>query len=217
MSQKKTRKGRRKGGQTRDQGQGVLQRYMAPRVTQIPDLGLRHTGRLRFTTTATVAVAVTYQNLLDCLLVATTATQGYQLFDAVRIRAVEVWAFTTSATVTTTVSFVGFTAGSVGTNQTFTDTSMALEPAYIKAVPSKRCAASLFQASSTAVAFNVYAPAASVVDVHFVYRTGLEGNAPLPAANALVAAQAGLLYLRGLDGLPTATTKFAPQGTPLVI
>jgi hypothetical protein len=217
MSTKNADKKRRNRGKGRS-SQGVLQRYMAPRVTQIPNLGLTHTGRLRFTTTATVAFAVSFQNLMDCFLIATTATQGYQLFDAVRIRAVEVWAFTTSATVTTTVSFAGVTtAGVAGSQQTFSDTSMALEPAYVRAVPSARCPASLFQTTNGNTAFNIYAPAASVVDVHFVYRTGLEGNTPAAAQAALVAATAGLVYLRGLDGLPTATTKFAPQGTPLVI
>lgn len=207
----------RKGKKDKRQQRAVVVRNVAPRITQIPNLGLVHNCRLRFTSTATAAVSITFYNLLDTMIIASTATAGWQLFDVVRVRAVEVWAYTSGATVSTTVSFPNQTSGVSGDNHTVTDTSMGVQPAYIKAVPAKRSAASLYQSYNAGVAFVLYCPAASVVDVHLTMRTGLEGGSPTGAAAALVGATAGLIYLRGLDGAATAGTKFAPQGSPQVI
>jgi hypothetical protein len=180
----------------------------------VSNISLTHNVKMRFAATATATLAISWKNLLDSWLIATTSTQGYQLFDAVRIRAIEIWAYSAAGPVTCTVIFPGAVLGAQGDSTTHTDTSMGIEPAYIRAVPSGKSQASMFQASSTNSAFDIYTSSGAVVDLHLSFRASMSGYAPTTVTNALVAAQVGNVYVRGFDGIAVATTKFAPQGIP---
>ena len=181
---------------------------------QIDGLEVRHSTTLRFRATAAFAnAAITFQNLLDCILVATTAVAGTDLFQAVRIRRVRIWGMPAiGATASVSVEFVGLTAGIVGDQAIHTDTSMGVEPAHVDARPNVRSLASDFQLNSAALAFAITGPAGSVIDVELSYRSGFAAN-NVAAQNALVAATAGQLYLLGFDGLATATSNFVPEYT----
>jgi len=180
---------------------------------QLNGIELRHSKTYRFRVTAAAINSITFQNLLDTVLVATTAVAGTDLFQAVRVRRVRVWAVPalgTSASVS--VEFSGVTTGVVGDQAIHTDTSMGIQPAHVDAVPNSTSLARDFQLSSSAIAFLITCPAGSVVDVELDYRSQyLFANAA--AQNALVAATAGVQYLRGLDGLATATSNFVPEYT----
>jgi hypothetical protein len=184
---------------------------MMVQITHPPQLqryNISHSTVLRFTASSAVALTITSQNLLDAILVAATATTGFELFEAVRIRHVEVWASPLlGSSVVTQVIFNGTTER--GDWKIHEDTSMGVQPAHVKAKPSPRCLASLFQDNSPAAnLFSLVCPAGSVIDVALTFNgTFAVGNA---VQNALVAATAGATYLRGLDGLPTATTILPP-------
>jgi len=191
-----------------------LAQAVIPRPPQIPNTTLTHNVRMRFASNASAGLSISWKNLLDTWLVATSATQGYQLFDSVRIRAIEVWAYSASGPVTATVTFPGAVLGAQGDSTTHSDTCMGLEPAHVLARPSKKSIASMFQNSNTNTAFDIYVPSGAVVDLLLSFRCSMAGYAPVTATNALVAAQTGNLYVRGFDGIAAATSKFVPQGIP---
>lgn len=171
----------------------------------------------RFLCTTAYSNNITFQNLLDGILIAATATQGYHLFQAVRLVYVEMWKMPLSAVTSATeastiiVEFDGTTGGWAGDQKIHEDTSMGISPAHLKAVPSNTSLAGKFAPSSSAVAFRLDVPAGTVIDVMLDY-VG-QYNAGVTVANALVGATAGGIYLRGLDGQPIASTVFNPQNT----
>lgn len=179
---------------------------------EIQEYAVRHGTRLRFVcNSAVVAQSITFQNLLDTMVVATTAVQGADLFYSVKVRAVEVWAAPVLGTaVTVAVDFSSATVGVTGDQRFHTDTSMGIEPAHVRAVPSRRSVASLFQTSSGDQAFTLSCPTGAVIDLELTFvQTSQTGFAVL-AQNALVGATAGAPYWRGFDGLAIAGTKFTP-------
>jgi hypothetical protein len=185
---------------------------MIPHPPAIHDYAIVHERRLRFVTNAAVATAITFQNLLDLFLFAASATAVYDVFSAVRIKAVEAWAVPVIGNATTVeVTFLGATAGSVGDQVIHTDTSMGIEPAHVLARPAPRTGAALFQESSASVAFFIDAPSGTVVDVLLSLKQNLSGAA-VAAQNVAAGATVGTLNVRGLDGLATAGTKFSTPG-----
>jgi hypothetical protein len=180
---------------------------------------IKHRQRLRFVTNVAISAnapnAVATLNLLDAILIATTATQGYQLFDAVKVHLIELWAppsASLSTPVTCGVSFPGNTTGDAGDGRIIADTSVSVQPAHVVARPQKLSAAAMWQ--GTASGFNVFSlfgPTGMVVDVECLFRNA--DTAPAVVTNALVAATTGQLYYRGLDGLAIAGTKFVPQAS----
>lgn len=176
---------------------------------QIPSFEVRHGVRLRFVTSSAVSQSITFQNLLDTILMATTATTGADLFVSVKVRRIQVWATPVLGNATSiSLLFGGGAAGAVGDQKLHTDTSMGIQPAHVAARPAAKSLASNYQVSSVDEAFFVVAPSGAVVDVEMSFVGSF--NAAVPAQNPLVAANPGAVYLRGLDGLATATTKFAP-------
>lgn len=179
---------------------------------QINGIEVRHAATLRYVTNAAVAQAITFQNLLDTILVAVTAVLGYDLFQTVKIRRVRVWAVPViGAATAVSVEFSGVTAGIAGDQAIKTDTSMGIQPAHVDTRPNSKALASDYQVNSAAVAFFITCPSGSVVDVELSFRGAYAAGPPTAAQNALVGATVGAEYLRGLDGLASATTKFTPE------
>jgi hypothetical protein len=167
---------------------------------------IRHNTRLRFTSNAAVSQSITFQNLLDTMLFASSATAGFDVFEAVRIRRVEVWSLPIlGAAATCSVEFNGASTGFIGDQRLHSDTSMGIQPAHVSAVPERQSLASNYQESSATAAFFLVCPTGSVVDVECNFISGFVEN--IAAQNALVTATTGAILLRGLDGLATATTK----------
>jgi len=172
---------------------------------------------MRFTSNAAVSSNITFQNLLDTILVATSATAGYDVFDAVRVNAVEVWGIEGLGTISTVgVVFDGATLGAAGDDKNHSDTSVGIQPAHVRASPAPLSGAAQFQPSTNTIAFLLVCPSNSVIDVSMTLRQPLAGAAVI-AQNALVAATAGAMYYRGLDGKATATTVLPPAATVVVI
>lgn len=209
-NQNKQRKNPRRG----TTGRGVPSDRMISHPPQLQGIELRHGVTLRFRGVAAASLtAITFANLLDTMLVATTATAGTDLFQTVRVRRVRAWAIGAIGTPTSvSVEFAGITTGVIGDQAIHTDTSVGIQPAHIDARPSARSLASDYQLSSGAVAFIITCPAGTVVDVELSFRSQFY-NANQAAAQALVAATAGVQYLRGMDGLATAASNWIPEYT----
>lgn len=179
---------------------------------QIQEYAVRHGTRLRFIcSSAVVNQAVTFQNLLDTMLIALSGTVVNDIFTQVKVRAIEAWANAVIGNAATVaIFFGGETVGAIGDQRLHTDTSMGIEPAHVKARPSARCQAAQFQPSSAAVAFYITCPAGTVVDAELTFVQAVDGAATT-AQNASVSTTAGASYWRGLDGVAIAATKFPPM------
>lgn len=175
----------------------------------IQSYGLTRDVRLRFVSNAPFAVTITFQNLLDLILVGVTATTLADLFFAVRINSVELFALPAVGGATTVqLIYSGATVGASGDQKSHTDTSMGIEPAHVKAAPDRLTQAGQFQPSSADTAFIIAGPTGTVVDVSLSFRNPIDATAPVAAQNAGVAVTIAQLYYRGLDGLAKATTAF---------
>jgi len=179
---------------------------------QIPSFEIRHGVRLRFVTNAAISIGITYQNLLDTILFAASATTGFDVFASVKVRRIQVWSLpAVGGASTVSVEFSGLTAGSTGDNKLHTDTSMGIQPAYVSAKPSMKSLASNYQIASNAGAFSLVCPTGSVIDAELSFVGQYVSSTA--AQNALVGATAGSTYLRGLDGKAAATTNIPPSNS----
>lgn len=177
---------------------------------QLNGVNIVHGTTLRFVTNAAVSQNITTSNLLDMMLVATTATAGSRLFQAVRVRRVSIWATPVIGGATSvSLEYAGLTAGVVGDQIIHTDTSMGVQPAHVSAKPSGRSTASAFQVGNAINLFYLTCPSGSVVDVELSFRNTFVSGVSVD--NALVGATAGATYLRGMDGLALATSKFTAE------
>jgi hypothetical protein len=174
---------------------------------QISNYELRHTMPLRFTVTAAIVnFGVTYVNLLDTILFATTAIAPYRVFDAVKLVKVRVWASAALGTPTTvSVSFRGDQVGVTGDHRLISDTSLGFQPAFVEATPLQDSV--LYQGIGAGAAFTLTAPAGSIIEVHMQMRNDDVATA---AANVSVGATVGGIFYRGLDGLAAAGTNIPP-------
>jgi hypothetical protein len=190
----------------RPQGGALMRIERMDHPPQISGYEIAHFKRLRFTATAAAnATVITFENLLDTCLMAVTAILGYELFDLVRIVQVEAWGQAALGTPSTITILYSTPAGDQSVH---TDTSLGVKPAYVRAVPSDRSLASLWQIVTAGNAFLITCPAGSVIDVTLELKT-TEAAATV-ALNALVGATIGEIYFRGLDGLAIAGTNFPP-------
>jgi len=168
---------------------------------------IEYHARLRFTCTTAGTQSVTYQNLLDAICVAVTAVLGYQLFDSIKVKFVEMWDSASSSTPTTVELSFPAGAGFGGSGMVFQDTAIGGGIAHVKGKPSKLSANSQYQSSSTNIAFDlVQVSVGCIIDVGVMMRNN--DSAPIACQNALVGATIGDVYFRGLDGLAVAGTKF---------
>jgi len=205
---KKTKKPRnRKAGNLETKLQQEM--MMEDHPPQIDSYQVIHSTCLRFTVTAAVVnKVITFGNMLDAMLVATTAIAGFQLFDLVKVKKIRLWGQAALGTPSTVeIQFNTATGDFV----VHTDTSLGIKPAFVHARPSLKSLASFWQLATGGNALMLTAPAGSILDVHLSFKTS--SNAPTGVANALVGANPGEFYFRGLDGLAVAATNFpVPTG-----
>jgi len=140
----------------------------------------------------------------------------YDLYFSVKVKFVEIWCASSTNIVgggqtplTVSVTFASTSAGFVGSQRMFQDTSIGgTEPAHVKGAPGADSLASKFQTSSAGEAFYLICPAGSVIDVMVTFVAPALGEV-VPAQNT-GSAVAGQQYWRGLDGLAINTTAFVP-------
>jgi len=157
---------------------------------------------------------ITYQALINTMTLAQTATLGSSLFKAVKIRKVKVWSsgITNQSLNTVVVEFRGQGTDISGDRKMHTDISMGVQPAHLNVRPQKESYNDFFQISSNQTAFALTCPANSVIDVDLTFRSEFGA---LNNSIVLVGATPGVLYFRGLDDLPVASSKLLPAVCPL--
>lgn len=180
---------------------------------QLRSYGLLKEARLRFVANAAFAGNITFQNLLDMVLIGTAATTLCDLFFAVRVNSVELWSLPAVGGANTVVCiFSGATVGASGDQKTHTDTSMGIEPAHVKARPDRLTQAGQFQPSSADAAFTLQVPSGTVIDVSVSLRNPVDGATPIVSQNPGVGVDVGEIFYRGLDGKAAATTQLPVVG-----
>lgn len=173
---------------------------------------------IRYTATAAaVEKVITSTNLGDTWLFASSAVAGFQMAEVVKLRAIEVWGGPPAALtpVTVSVDWTGNNVGAIGNDVRVSDTSIgATRVAHIRTSPSKTSQLSQWQNAAGGVTmFSLSCPAGSVIDLHLSFVLRDDGTAQALAA-ALVGATVGANYIRGFDGLATATSNFPPVSYP---
>jgi len=184
-------------------------RAMIPHPPMITSYSFKITQRLRFTASNTlVGQVITYQNLLDTLVFATSATTVYDYFNVVKVLSVEMWSQATNPQVSSvSLLFNESDAVQSGDRQLHTDTSMGVQPAHLIARPKKDTISSKWHVNDADTAFTLWIPANAVIDVTLCLMMSMNGGFNA-AQNASVGATAGKIYSRGLDGAAFAATQF---------
>lgn len=194
-------------------------RQMIAHPPQISSYGITRDVRMRFLVTGNAFNGpITFKNLLDTILVATTTSNVSDLFEAVRVNAVEAWYLPPPSGSTVpgyvTIIYDGTTVGAQGDQKTHTDSSMGIEPAHVKAKPDPLTQAGQWQASSSNTAFLLDCPLGTIIDVSCSFRQPVQGTETAAAnGSGLVA---GAVYYRGLDGIAAASSGLPIQGAVAV-
>ncbi len=156
---------------------------------------------------ATTLQDITWANIMDWVVLATSSTSGYDLFYNVRLHSIEAWAPDADVGSIPTNCSISFPSTTQGDERTYLLVSSATG-GYVKAKPSDKSAGGLFwQASSSVVAFQLLNCNVGVLfQISLTYRLGY--NSAVAAGQALSSATAGKVYLRGMDAKAAASTSF---------
>lgn len=182
---------------------------------------LRFNGVLTGLNTSAAFQAV---NITNCMLVATTATVLYCLFEVFKIKAIRLKVFgsgdaTHPGGYTVTLTWnTGNVQSVMNDNRSVSVSGLGLTPASLVTRPKKGSLNSMYQYGSSNNLFTVYLQQTIstnemnvFLELDVVYRTN-EQLTPVAAVNAGVGLTAGEWYYRGLDAQPRATTAWIPMG-----
>jgi len=201
-------RGSRRGGRTRALGGGGGRSALQP-PPFVPTMALSH--KFRFTSGGQSGTfSITRGKLLNLVVLATSTTATVRLFEAVRLKNVEVWANPSalgSAPVIAAIEWLGENSPST----VISDTSMGVRPAHVSSAPPPSASNRWWCISGTSesdVMFSLTVPTESVIDVTLELRL-VEQEAPTQG-EAPTAATAGQVYGDYLDGM--ATSSLAPVG-----
>ncbi len=158
--------------------------------------------------------SITSTDLLDLYCMATATTTAYQIFNAVRVVSVEVWApgalDTASSAPVINTCFIEYPAlvaatGLGGRSVRMVDTSTSLdEPAHVRAAPPEESYAAMWafntSIAGTNVMFNIGGPISGfVVDVTLELTIRDSALAPQTVTGSVSGATVGQVYVRALD------------------
>lgn len=168
--------------------------------------------RLRFTCVTQTTSTITWANILDTVIMATTSTQAADLFYACRLKAVRVWTPPQAGTAAYQAT-IAFDSPSQGDQRVWIVSSGPMG-GYCECKPSKKASINgrMWEDSSSVGAFTVNSmPVGTLLELDVVFRNRFGTGSATIAAQAGSGMTAGTIYLRGLDGLAAASTKFYPQ------
>jgi len=178
---------------------------------------LSHSAILRFYNTgAGTILTVTQQNLLDAILVANTGILGQQLFDLCKIRKIKMWVPAISGANPLQQASLRF-GGAIGSNNSglgdgsthICDSLSPNSPGRIVARPKPTSPAGSWFGTGAGSLFAIVGPAGTIIDIHLSFKN-IAGTLGTSVQNALVGANIGAVYFRGLDGLGVSTTNWPP-------
>jgi len=146
-------------------------------------------------------VTITRKNLLNLVVVATTAVTSSRIIEAVRLKSVELWTNPPalgSAPMTCSVEWIGSNAPST----IISDTTMGVLPAHVLAKPPPNSSNRWWSMSGTDEAdplFTLVVPSQTVCDVRVNLRL-VDSEAPV-AGDVPAGATVGQVYYDFLDGI----------------
>lgn len=184
----------------------------------VASISINHTARFANAIGSSVAYNITVNDLLDLWCTAATATTGYRLFDAIRIKRIRMW-FASNAASTSNSAFIeDYATGSstmaapsrtrIQSAVDFSETQMIVWKPVKFSVQASWYST---QTYSTNVVLRMSVPANAIFDVDFeaVLADGQVGASQ--TATAIAAGTAGQVYCRAF-GCSTSTTALAPIG-----
>lgn len=161
-------------------------------------------------------LSITAGKLLDTMLVASSTTTLYQLFDTCKLKYVEIWAPNPAQGTATNISIEASSNATLmsGRFDVFEDTTVNPSvPAHVKWFPSARSVAgNIIPGNSVIELFRLTLPAGvnCIIDVCFSELTFNNADPPVAALQPGVSLTPGQTYFRGLDALPTASSTLPP-------
>jgi hypothetical protein len=184
--------------------------------------------RLRFVSTGPndpSGYSVTSTDLMDLYCMAVTSSSAYQIFNSVRVLAVEVWVpsalDTTNNAPVVNSCFVEYPAmvlstGLGGKSVRIVDTSTSLDrAAHVRALPPEGSYASMWTTNTTVAGTNILfnigaASTGCVVDVTIELTIRDSSLAPQPVTASVAGATVGQVYVRALSS--TTSGALVPLG-----
>ena len=170
------------------------------------------TMHLRFKCSTATTSTITWANILDTVIMATTSTQAADVFYSVRLHSLEIWLPPPVGGVATNVDCgIAFDSPTQG-DQKLWIVSAGTLGGYQKCVPSKRSLNGLtWQDSSSVGGFTFNnCPVGATFRLNVTFRSRMGPGSATIAAQAGSGMTPGTMYFRGLDGLAAASTKFYP-------
>jgi hypothetical protein len=198
-------------------------KVMPPFPPVLPSYDLHWSTILRFEATADQNGTLINQSMvLNTVLISYSPIAGAVLFDYVKIRKVRMWTPTGNSNNLTSqgsMRFVGLigSAGQGTSDETLHScSSMGFNrPGFLQARPKPNSNAGMFFSVGTGNVMQFYCPTGTIIDLHVTFKN--VGGQAQSALNALVGANTGAVYFRGLDGLASATSTFFPPNGAAVI
>lgn len=203
---KRSKRLQRKTGKRGRKGFGASMGHIPPFT---PTIKFSHKFRYVNGTNAG-SYTITRMNLLNQVLVATGATDAVRIFEAVRLRMVEIWANPTalgSAPTTCSLEWLGM----FGPSTVVSDTTMGVSPAHVRTSPPRASSDQWWSMSGfneSDSLFTMVLPADCVIEVILDVRL-VEQESPT-LGDPVTGATPGQLYGDYLDG--SSSGKLAPVG-----
>ncbi len=161
---------------------------------------------LDYVLNAATSQSITWRQILDTVVFASSSTVGYDLFYSAKVHYVDIWTPPTTFVALGAPS-LAFDSPSQGDQKVY-NIPVGPQGGYCRCKPSMRTINGLtWQSSSSVTCFTLNSLSAGTylrISVTFRARQG----SPVAAQNALSSATTGAIYLRGLDGLAKASSVF---------
>jgi hypothetical protein len=176
------------------------------------------THTIRYSHASAGAQSIQIADLQDAVVVATAATTAYRLFDAIRIKKIEIWAAAAAGSNTAVLlEELQSSASFLMASKSRSIEDMVVGTARAAHIVYKPSAGSIqgnWISANISAAVNILtvtAPAGAVMDFTFDYTLADGNQAPTAGATAISGATAGQVYTRAF-GVSSSTTAWAPVG-----
>jgi hypothetical protein len=173
---------------------------------------LKTTQKFRFQAGGAVTrESVTRGMLLNLVTMATTTTNQFRLYGAVKLKSVSLWAVPSSTSTTQQTASLEW-KGTYAPSIVVADTSMGnARPLYVHSRPQGNSSErwwSIFNQQEAEVLFQITGPAGMIIDVELTMRLQ-DDEGPMAGENGTGAASTvGVIYINYLDGF--AAKQFLP-------
>jgi len=166
--------------------------------------------QFRFVSSSGTPKAINAGVLLGaCGVMATSTTTGAGIFQAVKVRQVEIWCPPASQGTASTCSIL-WPLGNQSQPREVSDTTVSTAvPAHVRSSPPAMSLAAFWSNQSIGTLFTLTAPPGSIIDVWVSLVMG-DGAGTAGQAAVLVGATSGIVYFCALDSSTSAGSVYAP-------